>query len=458
MSRTRIVKGKITEIIAKDYNIYSESSIVDNATEMITDKGVAKGESYGNPEKPSAGEILAKCMVQFRPHNGWTGEYGFDWVRVADTGQIGDKKWYRDIMGKYVDKTDGRGNVDYCNPKFVNQVSSYDKLINEFKKYSVPWKSAGSHPYYYIIPYLSLLPKNSAKLNLKIEIKDSPDRFELSFNSDFIDVKFVNELSVEVGKREIQEGIEIYCKKEFNSDQIIEIFAVKGDKRDSVGQIIIVKNAKQFRREVIITLIKVFRGRKTVKIENEFDFLKKIFKQSYVELKIQTTSIKVNENIDISKMFDQSEFQTFDFLNNLLRKSKNSNGHPNDRFFDNSFRIFYLPDLYFLDNCGGGYMLGYSERLPKNPIGKGGTKSSILVFNHEETAAKTSKKLLKDKSTSSHELLHAIGLSHTFDNDSKYVFEQYCTDNIMDYRSRESAIIPKQTHKWQWDLIKKQLK
>ena len=50
MSRTRIVKGKITEIIAKDYNIYSESSIIDNAAEIISDKGVAKGESYGNPQ------------------------------------------------------------------------------------------------------------------------------------------------------------------------------------------------------------------------------------------------------------------------------------------------------------------------------------------------------------------------------------------------------------------------
>ena len=46
MSRTRIVKGKITEIIEKDYNMYSESNIVDNAAEIISDKGLSKGESY----------------------------------------------------------------------------------------------------------------------------------------------------------------------------------------------------------------------------------------------------------------------------------------------------------------------------------------------------------------------------------------------------------------------------
>lgn len=52
MSRTRIVKGKITEVIEKDYNIFSENNIVDNAAEMVTEKGETKGVSYGVSEKP----------------------------------------------------------------------------------------------------------------------------------------------------------------------------------------------------------------------------------------------------------------------------------------------------------------------------------------------------------------------------------------------------------------------
>ena len=91
MSRTRIVKGKITEVIEKDYSIFSESNIVDNATELIIEKGETNGISFQNPSKPSAGEITAKCIVQFRPHNKWNGEYGFDWIRTGDTGQSGDK-------------------------------------------------------------------------------------------------------------------------------------------------------------------------------------------------------------------------------------------------------------------------------------------------------------------------------------------------------------------------------
>lgn len=87
-----------------------------------------------------------------------------------------------------------------------------------------------------------------------------------------------------------------------------------------------------------------------------------------------------------------------------------------------------------------------------------GIKSSILVFDKKLTSKETSSNLLKDNSTVAHELLHSIGLSHTFDEKSKYIFEQFMTDNIMDYVSRESKTILKQTYKWQWDLIKKQLK
>lgn len=451
MSRTRIVKGKITEIIGKDYNIYSESSIVDNAAETITDKGVAKGESYGSPEKPSAGEILPKCMVQFRPHSNWDGEYGFDWIRVGDTGQVGDKKWYRDIMGKYL-------NEDECEPQFINQVKAYAKLLGEFKKYNVPRKKAGSSPYFYIIPYLSLLPKNSAKLNLKVEILEEPDSFELKYDTDFLTVKFKNQLSATVGKREIQDGLDIYCKKEFNSDQIIEILAKKGEKSDPVGQVIIVKNGKEHGREVKVTLIQVVKDGESVKLYKETENLKKYLKQSYVNLKVESTKIKIPPNVDISKKLDESDEATFAYLDNILHNNYNSNGDRNGSFFDDSFRIFYLTDVCYLPYCGGGYLIGLAEGIPKKPLSKNSSKPSILIFNREKSASLTNAKLLKDKTTASHEFLHSIGLSHVFDNESKYVFRQYETDNIMDYMTGSSDLIPKQTYKWQWDIIKKQLK
>lgn len=67
--------------------------------------------------------------------------------------------------------------------------------------------------------------------------------------------------------------------------------------------------------------------------------------------------------------------------------------------------------------------------------------------------------------TVTHELLHTLGLPHTFRDeeayDSKYryfFYKQYCTDNLMDYASNEDEkLVLKKTsiYKWQWDIINK---
>ncbi|AMP98932.1 hypothetical protein AY601_2028 [Pedobacter cryoconitis] len=56
----------------------------------------------------------------------------------------------------------------------------------------------------------------------------------------------------------------------------------------------------------------------------------------------------------------------------------------------------------------------------------------------------------------SHETLHAMGLYHTFDNDSEFTFEINKTDNIMDYSDIPSnpVVIPVNTlYHWQWSRI-----
>ena len=66
MSRTRIIKGKLIEIIGKDYSIFSESSIVYNATETINIKGEDKGVSHNMPLKTNVLEQdIGECIVEF---------------------------------------------------------------------------------------------------------------------------------------------------------------------------------------------------------------------------------------------------------------------------------------------------------------------------------------------------------------------------------------------------------
>ncbi|WP_314199850.1 peptidase [Capnocytophaga sputigena] len=55
-----------------------------------------------------------------------------------------------------------------------------------------------------------------------------------------------------------------------------------------------------------------------------------------------------------------------------------------------------------------------------------------------------------------HELMHALGLAHTFDEEGRYhrnrkhIFEKAKTDNYMDYDNTK-----KSTFKWQWDILRK---
>ena len=52
MSRTRIIGGKLTEIIGGDYNIYSTGNIVYNSAKTITFTGEENGVVFGEPKDP----------------------------------------------------------------------------------------------------------------------------------------------------------------------------------------------------------------------------------------------------------------------------------------------------------------------------------------------------------------------------------------------------------------------
>ena len=53
MSRTRIVKGKITERVKGDISIYSASNIIETSLQSIIETGKEKGISFGQSSKPS---------------------------------------------------------------------------------------------------------------------------------------------------------------------------------------------------------------------------------------------------------------------------------------------------------------------------------------------------------------------------------------------------------------------
>lgn len=59
-----------------------------------------------------------------------------------------------------------------------------------------------------------------------------------------------------------------------------------------------------------------------------------------------------------------------------------------------------------------------------------------------------------DERTATHEVLHSIGLDHTFEkNSDDFIYKGEQTDNVMDYQNNGVAL-----YQWQWKLINPAIK
>ena len=63
-----------------------------------------------------------------------------------------------------------------------------------------------------------------------------------------------------------------------------------------------------------------------------------------------------------------------------------------------------------------------------------------------------------DDTTCAHELFHALGLYHSFSDLNQHTFEEYKTDNIMDYSDVCKTPIPVvATWQFQWNILHENL-
>ncbi len=401
------------------------------------DKLVAKVEYYGakKTSKPLEVKPSPKVLVNFRVHNAYKGEFGFDWLRMGDTGKPGDE-WYKDIIGSY--KTGS----------FVQDKTAYTKLGKKFDmKNTHPIKPKDK----YVVPILALLPNKSAKLTLKVEIKDN-DAKKIEFIYDdkllTLDKKEVSYKSI--GKKTLPDELTITAK-EFSSDQFIKVLA----DGKFAGKLKVIANDKAHRRKAKIVFVHVTTELVTG-IENtgaSIDRKKELTKylnQGLVKPKIDAFSPL---SLDFSKkgkskLYNGTTFnQKFapngvltkanaksdaiqDFLNNALQEK-----YKNQKDYSSYYKIYFINEG---KNIG---LYGRSYGIPS-------TAKSVVVYTNGFL-----------DSTLVHETLHAMGLYHSFSNKGEFTFEKFKTDSIMDY----SDIAPKpfpvlSTWQWQWKILWNNLK
>ncbi len=443
MSRTRIVGGKITEYVKGDYNIYSEGDIVYNSNSEINFTGEEKGVTYGEPETPPAPKIIPKCIVEFRPTKEWKGEFGFDWLRMGDTKTKGDS-WYKNITGKYRNPSTKVLEQIYTGGNFFKDNTEYDKLLKKFKNMTIPWKpKIHGNPYLYPIPYMTIYKGKTCKLSLEIEIEELPTKLFLRHNTQINSKsKYFSfnrtEITIKKGKYKLNSFIEITCLESFKTDQIIEVVA-----DDMIcGKLIILANDKLNQKNAKVLFIRVISTSGSGSTAGEENRLKKYMNQAYINVDIKNLNLNLSKDPKFIPELKKNS-ATHQYLDNKLRKAKFPDGTLVGKKYDDFYRVYFISEI--IKQSDGSFLLGQAQDIPSK---------TVYVLNLKDTAAAAGVDFESVKTTATHELLHAIGLFHTFDNNSPLTFKKFNTDNIMDYYSASTNIIAKQTYKWQWEILK----
>ncbi|WP_264857519.1 hypothetical protein, partial [Capnocytophaga catalasegens] len=400
------------------------------------------------------------CMVKFRPHDKWQGEFGFDWLREGDSGQLGDT-WFGKIMGRYYNEVSFSTlftNTNSWSNYFKKELDMYNRKLRLYTNLQINWKSVKGKPYFYAVPMLTLLKGKTATFNLKLEIEETPKKLTFEFADDdattYLKLNKTEITDIREGKYTLYNQLSIECIKEFDD---IQILYVKADD-EICGAIKIHPNSSKYiENENKIVFIKVktdLNGEINGLLkEEEKEKIIKILGQALVKPKIEEekemldckgnvfkTKFATFVWIDTKKRIaaykisieGKTETQAIQLQNDLLRYLEQKTRSKFGDKYDNYYKIYLI-----------------NEPASWNGYSNSETKMSICFQSRTEE-------------TVIHELLHMMRLPHTFASVGQraiFTYEQGKTNNIMDYsHQKKYGNVPRITlFHWQWKIINPKL-
>lgn len=429
---------------------------------MCTQSGVNPAEKKQNNN--------SQCIVEFRPDTDWRGEYGFDWLRVGDypeyinANKSSHLSVYKLLVGKY-------------NPPFSENISEFyntNKYFNNLEtEYPETYQDNLGTTIY--VPYLSLYfdsvqiwprrvppcmlekridghlyrkkecvvsatirliikAKNISVIKFKCDdcikvdppyiqnIKDGEDRT----NTITITYKYYSGVEKKVIAKAVENG---NSRKEFVAGQLnimgyypkilnVCLFPIKTNNKKVVktGSFTILEQEEERLRKFLsqALVVPVFHNRVITergKYEEVKTLLNKYRQDGVNGLSSTRSYLKSNNKKETKWLLSE--------LNNLFPLH-------NDEYW-----IFLLDE----DNEDGSKGEAWLNSIDEHNQ----FCNAAIVYRNP------------DLSVTCHELLHLLGLEHSFSNSSKHTFAKATTSNIMDYYSNDNHY---SLWKWQWDMIR----
>ena len=449
-------------------------------------------------------EINPRCIVRFRPHDNWDGEYGFDWFRRGDTiekynteevrnpdGTKRTKKNYCDystLIGKYIPKVKYSGSQNrFARYAIYDPVSDeardashtiqndcLDKFCREYEYRGIKGRNKN-----YFVPVLSLFYKNSEVRSEDWGLTTARVKILVESDSDYI-LSFIHDTDITIAfsnkRREGNYNVEdVTISCDFTSintektTRIIEVRAKKNsNERGTLAGLLNIVFGKI--KEIDICIAKVLISSQRVTDEHGRSIPACLINETHAACSAPTATQIEEEKKRIKKALAQAQilpnfmpdkkiYMEKNLYRHYFRRTTQENkpvmviyppspsdpSSPSDLFnvllhlFNSNIaereRAKYekVYKVFFINESGGSY-----NWITRNT--EGGLCGQANDIGSKETIVFKN----DDSATVPHELLHCLGLKHSFENgnesnrnnrDNKdiHTFKKEETSNIMDY-------------------------
>lgn len=416
--------------------------------------------------------INGMCIGYFRLstiYQGIGAPFGFDWIRTGDAKDYVEfDEPYEQHLGRYT--TNEENYVSGKKRKaskgaFLPDPKMYSKLCKSYPIANISiFPSPSGRRKLYLVPVLSIYPysgqdEDIAQLILELRITKSPSKIQLIYDTLYFEITGNENIPTNTGEHRVE--ISVKCIKEFPVDEFIRIVSYNSKgKRRNAGLIRICKNDKNHRRKLDILLVNV----KYLPSQDEDSIpfagsaneaqagITYYLRHAFITPMFDTMDLDLGYQEEMCQRITIIEGRRFLIIRKKIKADTGKLVRDNETQLIEFYLAEHLEKIRNIDNydvivyCFGENLLGIDCGQFNQLSGHSIEQFVSLKKNYKGA-------------TACHETLHTLGLSHTFKNTHKdgtpadFTYEQYKTDNLMDY-SHHKGITRTNLWEWQWKLIR----